>query len=242
MNEDVDPRLDTAISKLGPDRGKIYYHVSTEVFNLQLLWSVYFALFRQNQERLDVWNSLSGSTAYWIERTMFESIALSICRLTDPVGEGKDTNLSLRRLGSIVSSEHEFDLSDFLKFAVDAADPIRKWRNKILAHADHDTKIGVAKIKNINIETLKKAISAIAVALKKFAEIEMEMEIATIPVRTAVNDEVKFLSAIYLGSLALDKREKQVKSLFQAGKWQEAKVFGELPDWLTFRPDHNPLE
>lgn len=242
MNEYIDPRLDTAISKLGPNHGKIYYHVSTEVFNLQILWSVYFALFRQNQERLDVWNSVSGSTAYWIERTMFESIVLSICRLTDPVGKGKDTNLSLRLLGSIVSSEHEVNLGDFLKGAEGKAGPIRKWRNKILAHTDHDTKIGVAELTNINIKSLKEAISAIAVALKKFAEIEMDMEIATVPVRTPFNDEVEFLSAIHLGSIELQKREKQVESLFRAGKWQEAKVFGELPAWLTFRPDHNPLE
>jgi len=220
MNEYVDPRLDTAISKLGYDRGKIYYHVSTEVFNLQLLWSVYFALFRQNQERLDVWNSVSGGTAYWIERTMFESIVLSICRLTDPVGKGKDTNLSLRLLGSIVSSEHEVNLSDFLKDADDKAGPFRKWRNKILAHADHDTKIGVAELTNITIKSLKEAIGAIAVALKKFAEREMDMEIATVPVRTAVNDEVDFLSAIYLGSIELEKRDKQVESLFRDGKWQ----------------------
>ena len=111
----------------------------TELSHLNKLWSEFVYLYGDSPERTE----FLGRTGKWffatIQRLMIRELILASSRLTDPLETGRRRNLTPEalladpRLTPELASELR---SDFAR-AQSIAGPIRKNRNKAIAHLDH---------------------------------------------------------------------------------------------------------
>lgn len=212
--------------------------ISNQFYNLRILWAVYTSLFGTNKERVDLLNDVSGSTAYWIERCMYESVVLGICRLTDPVSSarGRSSNISVSRLPLLVPEKIDRELIARVEAAKEASNFARDWRNKKIAHSDEAVQLGKAQLANSSRLAINDAIEKIAACLRRYSIVHHDTTLVTHPIRALGRDEVEFLIALHLGFSEREKYKIAQRQSFLDGKSQEFSPNGSLPDWLTFRP------
>lgn len=230
-----DDVLDEYVQKLGESRGRYFRAVETDLYTLRMHFSIYAALFGTNEERVLLLNSVSGNTSYWIERSMFECIILQVCRLTDPweAARGK-RNVTIRRL-PILLSEPDAELDRRVDNAKNSTKFARDWRNRYIAHADEEVRLGAATLDRATRQSVRHAIDSIAACIRRFALSEMGVTLNTHPIRSLDHDEIEFLTALYLGRNALDKRERDRKEIISKRDWKKLDGLEKLPGWLTIR-------
>lgn len=106
--------------------------------------TIYNQLFGSD-EAISVLNEFSGLIFNRIQRTFVEKICLKIACLMDPASSGKggsNKNLSLRRFVEVAdNAELNVAYEKLHKSYEDTG--IKEWRNKILAHTDLKTAMGV---------------------------------------------------------------------------------------------------
>ena len=137
------------IDRLGPEFGTLFNNIKNDLFALRVQWRIYVALFGTNEQRVDLLNSASGRTAFVVEKALFESTLLGVCRLTDPPNgqRGASKNISVSRVPQLVASyPNPRELELLVDSACNRSAFARTWRNKRLAHADDDVREGRAKI------------------------------------------------------------------------------------------------
>jgi hypothetical protein len=118
-----------------------------ELVHLHDVWDQYLSLYGHGPERVQLLNESARSFFAGLQRMMIREAMLCISRLTDPAqpGGGKN-NLVLAvllddpKLDS--SPKLKAKLSKELNRAKSGAAPIRKHRNRYIAHLDHATAIG----------------------------------------------------------------------------------------------------
>ena len=227
------------VAKLGEETGTFFRNLENDLYGLRDLWRVYIGLFGANQERIDLLNSISGITAFLIEKIMLESVMLSICKLTDPEeGPRKSKNITIWRLPGYLTKGADTELEDLIKLAEEKSEFARTWRNKRIAHSDDDTRNGRSSLDVVNTGNIREATDAIATCIKRFAQLELDVDLVTHPISALGNDEVEFLQVLHYGKIELDRREKESRQVALSGDWKAGRELMELPEWLTFRPDH----
>jgi hypothetical protein len=153
-------------------------------------------MFGANEDRVALLNSVSGETAYFVERSMFEAALLSICRMTDPPASRltKDKNITVRRLAHYLSNPQDARTSTFIDASVQKAAFARSWRNKRLAHSDEAVRNGIAQLDLASRALVKSATDSIAKCIRHFAAVELETTLVTHPISALGNDTTHFLS------------------------------------------------
>jgi len=86
------------IDALGPEFGPLFRHIEIDLYSLRSLWRIYVSFFGTSKERVELLNQSSGLTAFVLEKTLFESALMALCRMTDPPSGqgGKYTNTTIR--------------------------------------------------------------------------------------------------------------------------------------------------
>ncbi len=237
-NRTSDEALQEYIDKLGEDRGRYVKAVENDLFNLRMHAEVYEAFFGTNNERVDLFNSISGDTAYWIERSMFESLVLQVCRLTDPVVSlGKKRNVTVNALPSLLSGAPDGELEARIVKAESSTRFARDWRNRRIAHTDEQIRLGSATLDNASRAKLKEAIETIAACIRRYALVELNTTLMTHPIRQYGRDEISFLTALYHGNLEHKRLKAVRKDLIERGEWSQIERLEVLPEWLTKRSE-----
>ncbi len=224
------------VKMLGEERGIFSRNLEKHLFSVRTLWKVYVGLFGTNKERVDLLNSVSGITSFYMERTMREAALLSICRMTDPKKGRPGTqerNVTITRLIDYLSDGHDQELDDLIRLAINKSEFARTYRNKKLAHSDDDAMNGRMSANSGSRKEMREAMDAIAACIKRFMLVELNTTLATHPISRLSNDEVEFLQVLHYGKIELERREKESREI----AWKAGRELMELPKWLTFRPD-----
>ncbi|WP_149776123.1 AbiU2 domain-containing protein [Ruegeria intermedia] len=233
------------IEKLGDEFGRLFADVQNDLFTLRLHWRVYKALFATNSERVDLLNSVSGTTAWLLERTLFETAVMSVCRLTDPPASirGKQKNITIQRFPSLAEERLGLEgvegLVGIVNTAVDASEFARSWRNKRLAHSDEAVRRGQQAVLDASVEKMDYAIDAVASVIHWVGVELMDVEIITHPISSYGSDEVVLLEALFLGQKERKRRRERAQNMAREGLFEDAeRLLAGLPNWLTYRePD-----
>ena len=111
-------------------------------------WHQYRYLYVESRERVRMLNACARWFFASVQRLLVRDVILGISRLTDPLTVGGFDNLVLRRLVLDPAVSQHDGLAEQLKRLISdvetRAAPIRKHRNKYIAHLDHATAVNPA--------------------------------------------------------------------------------------------------
>src|SRR6185437_15745291 len=114
-----------------------------ELVSVGDVWAQYLYLFGDSPERVEMLKACAGWFFGLTQRLLIREVILAISRLTDPVNDGRFSNLVLEtllldpELGG--RSDVKAELKHMIASVRTVARPIRSHRNKYIAHLDHAT-------------------------------------------------------------------------------------------------------
>lgn len=132
-HEQVEQRY---ITLMGQELGTIYTRLWNECVWLFWRWDDYVVLFGTSEERLNKLNEAAPAFFYQLQGTLFESVLLHMCRMTDPVKSRGRGNLTLELLPDLVDAAIRDDVKSLLATARQQCDFARGWRNRRISHND----------------------------------------------------------------------------------------------------------
>mgnify|MGYP006296672423 CR=1 FL=1 len=113
-----------------------YEEIDQDVCRLHAYWQIFIQLFGK-EESVELLNSTAAFAARSIQLALRNQIYLKITKLTDPAEQKAYKNLSLEELvQSVQDKELREDLQAELERINKLVQPIKKYRNKVLAHKD----------------------------------------------------------------------------------------------------------
>jgi len=132
------------IENLPESLSKEYNFIHNQVLWLHALWQELSYLYL-DELRVELLNISASTFFYNIQRASLNELVIGIARLSDPIGRGKNINLSFNKMiGTIESlSDEELanNLKDILKKHKSLISQFKTQRNKIIAHSDYQTNI-----------------------------------------------------------------------------------------------------
>ncbi len=130
-------------------------------------WHVYRDLFLSNDRRVDLLNVVDGTFFAVVQAMLVEYFIVAISRLTDPPATKSQQNAVLGRLvlDPAIQANPELlsDLEDRLAHLANVLAPVRKVRNKRIAHRDLSIalKSGATPLPEITASLLEDGVTAI---------------------------------------------------------------------------------
>ena len=212
---------------------------------IRLKWRIYRALFATNKERVELLNTVSGTTALVIQDALYHEVILHLCRLADPPETGKNTNNTVSRLCRLVApseaSDHLNALVNRLKIE---CEPLRNQRNWFIAHADRDAIFDKQSFGGVSRLQIEASIDQLSALVTYVAMAAQDTQFLSAPLNSTAMDEVNLLRTLYYGRIKIDEIQKEAISLSSApadprSLPPEAELFDELrtrPAWLNYRP------
>lgn len=132
-HEQVEQRY---IALMGDELGEIYTRLWNECVWLFWRWDDYVVLFGTSEERLNKLNEAAPAFFYQLQGTLFESVLLHMCRMTDPAKSRGRANLTLELLPDLVDITIRDDVKSLLASAQQKCQFARDWRNVRISHSD----------------------------------------------------------------------------------------------------------
>lgn len=125
--------------------GELAHELWRIIANLHLNWKNYRALFGTSPERIEVLNWAASSFFRLLDGILRHNVMLAIARLTDPAKSRGHDNTSIEKLIELLkpSADPEFLKVWNQKLAAlkTYREPLRKIRNRLLAHDDLATSL-----------------------------------------------------------------------------------------------------
>lgn len=122
---------------------QVYDALRIEVTWLHGRWICYRQLFAGSPERIDMLNECASVFFLIIQDVLLDEVMLSLSKLTDPAKTGKNENMSLEQLQTLLEAYgdaiHASKSRLILDKLHDQCAPFRNWRDKQLAHLDLHT-------------------------------------------------------------------------------------------------------
>ena len=153
-----------------------FAELSQDVAALQATWDLYLGLF-SDQENVALLSDLALASFQIIEESLVADMTMSICRLSDPSKSRGKANLSFKALVQCCCDIP--DTNTLLSSFQDACQPVRKWRNKRVAHNDlavrinpHDNPLPDIP-KSLIDKILQLAGDILNLILGRFADVEL---------------------------------------------------------------------
>lgn len=241
MEQSANEARQELIQALGQDNGELVDNLRTDCASLRLYWRIYRSFFGTSKERVDMLNSISGTTAHVLESSLWHEVIFRICRLSDPKTgfRGKSKNVSITRLEDLVEERSKKEMQKSISEAIAASVFAKTLRNKLLAHSDDDVRNnrGVL-ITRGSRRDVSNAIGKICECVRLYYSVALETQLITHPISNLGNDEVKIIEAIYMGNQEMLRIEAERKRCLSA---RDYKALEEnethLPEWVTYRDD-----
>ncbi|MGR3661758.1 MAG: AbiU2 domain-containing protein [Paracoccaceae bacterium] len=230
---------DAVIEQLGRPLGENMYWLGNAFTNLHIEWRIFKGLFVHGKERVEVLNLASGLVAMYASKTLFESVLLGLCRITDPAetgrGRGAKKNLTLETLSSQVPEEFRQEYSKLVATAQAETKFARDRRNRVIAHADLFVATNVEEADAATVKNVDDALKCIDLVLNF---VNQKLRDSTTLYSDAIiqlDNERTFLRALYLGNRTwkdlLDRQTVAVKKR-DMGEIRKIRKEMELPKWI----------
>jgi AbiU2 len=175
--------------------------VEDDLLWLHAKWKVYRQLFGTSEERINILNNFAPDFFQIVHDSVLYDTLMTLSRLTDPDKTGGKENLSIKGLIKMLYAQAYDDLASQVVPLSDTAtkqcDPLRAWRNRLIAHKDLGTamKFHADPLPDVSrqmveeaLVTLRTLMSHIHLVLKK-----SETDYADVPLRGDGNQIVYYL-------------------------------------------------
>jgi len=200
-----------------------------ELTGLQDLWATYNYLYFEDPRRAEKLRKPRWGGFFWnlVQRWMASEIILAISRLTDPPGR----NLTLTgllddpRLPDELKSELEQELQSIPGLA-----EIRKHRNKVIAHRDRRTALGMDALPILRLDQIRDIIRRLQDVHRKHRGASMGIDVSDYGIHT------------HRGVQNLVRRLEQSESASLIFAKANRTDGGKLRDWDTGRRIFFPME
>jgi hypothetical protein len=135
---------DTPGSPVGDDERKgdlptLVRRLQPEVGYLLLRWSDWRALFATNEDRVSLLNKSARTFFSGLQGILASDVKIGLARLTDPASTGKRANLTLRRIGDVLTTRGAAGADRFHEALTEIEEltkPVRDERNRRIVHID----------------------------------------------------------------------------------------------------------
>jgi len=121
---------------MGPQLGALFYRLWNECVWLHWRWSEYLILYGTKAESVELLNKAAPSFFRVVQDSLWETVLLHICRMTDPTESTRRPNLTLQALPPLVATEIRPRVESLVQQALDRCTFARDWRNRRIAHRD----------------------------------------------------------------------------------------------------------
>jgi hypothetical protein len=174
---------DEYIALMGEQLGSEFYALFNETMWLIQRWNQYQILFATKPERVKLANDAAGLFFRLVQDSFFENTLLQLSRITDSPETGKKSNLTLRRLPSLMPDETaQRAVSELVEDAHRKTEFARDWRNRRIAHSDLTLVMneGAEPLAPASCDDVNSALSTFGIVLnsvlKYFADSEILFE------------------------------------------------------------------
>lgn len=121
-----------------PELRESFTILARKLVELHIVWQQYRQLYGQDDGTIDVLNRTAGLFFKIVQDELWDSVLLRVCRMTDPAAQGKNKNLTIWSLHSLITdATFKAEVEKQCQAADDAAEFARSHRNKRIAHQDH---------------------------------------------------------------------------------------------------------
>jgi AbiU2 len=151
--------------KMGENLGSVYSYLWQELAWLYTKWNEYTTLYGTKASRVEMLNKAAPYFFRVVQDSLWEDIVIHIARMTDPAKSMGKPNISVRQLPNLVEgAELREQLESLVSIAKVASEFCRGWRNRRIAHRDHDLALGnnANPLTPGSREKVKKALQALA--------------------------------------------------------------------------------
>lgn len=129
---------DSCVASMGTELGTHFFALYRKLLELHIVWQQYRQLFGTDGETVQLLNRTAGLFFKIVQDELWDSVLLSVSRMTDPPATGHNKNLTVLSLPPLIEdaalrTEVEKLCEETLKHAKFA----REHRNKRIAHQDH---------------------------------------------------------------------------------------------------------
>lgn len=227
------------VETMGDELGENVFWLSNSFTNLNVEFRIYRELFASQKERVDAFNKASGLVAYYVAKSLLETVLLGLSRITDPAESGRGRyakkNLSLATITTLLPIEFQDEYSTLVDAAKDATRFARDWRNLLIAHADLFVVTREETLNGVTVEEIENALEKIEASINYVNGKLRDTTTFYSDVITGLNNEHSFLRTLYLGNkqweenLALQQRALEEKDYKQLDL---LKKDVELPEWV----------
>ncbi|AML49982.1 hypothetical protein [Falsihalocynthiibacter arcticus] len=165
------------VNKLGKEHGEAYYYVSNSFINLKIKWRFFQNFFVGSPERVELLNNVLPIFFHVVEKSLFREVILGICRLLDPIKNGRNDNLSLLQWFEFLpdGSDKE-DMRRRIAALEKTAIGCRRLRNKVLAHSDLNVAVNAEQIDGVTSEEIIAALREIEDTFCFFTRVFLETD------------------------------------------------------------------
>lgn len=223
---------------------RLFERITDQLTTLRLKWRIYRAFFGTNAERVDLLNSISGTTALILQDALYDDVILSLCRLADSAGEGQKKNDTVERLMQYCDDSAARDqLVLSVEELKSACRILRKHRNLHIAHADRRANLNREKAGGISRKQIEDAIEALKNFVSLFSLSAHQAKLSTELISPYATDEVEFLRALYYGQMKLRELRDEAMDLvhlpadprYEPPEQVKLRELNTKPEWLNYR-------
>jgi len=127
----------------------LYETLNSELIWIHAKWQLYRQVFAGSPEDIDLLNRTAPFFFRVVQRTLFEDVLISICRLADPSATVGKQNFSLAqlldRIEHVAPATLLGKLTTLLGQIDTGSSTFREWRNRRIAHSDLSTALKVSE-------------------------------------------------------------------------------------------------
>lgn len=236
MSSDRTPEdiLKENIEALGKDLGETFTFLHNDFLNLLLEWDTYKAFFGTNLERVNLLNSISGLTAFQIEKRLFHSVLLGLRRLSEKMkGAPEESPISIDKLLYFApEGEGKKELRELAKAVRKECAFAKNWSDKKIAHSDWAVRTGRATLEVASRQKTENALRSIAEFIQKFGKLFLGCIYVFDVIKPLDGDEVSFLEALLEGHKAIEDRKTRGLTALKERNYDDPSLSYEPPDWL----------
>jgi hypothetical protein len=154
---------------LGTEFGQVYHALYNEVCWLYMKWHEYRELYATSPERLELLNNAGPFFFRVVHDVLWDDVLLHLARLTDPPRSSNKSNMTMRRLASVVSDpELALEIERLVGEAERLCEFARDTRHRHLAHRDFELAVncvGVRPLPPASRRDVGAAMAALAAVL-----------------------------------------------------------------------------
>ncbi len=152
---------DEYVVLMGEPLGLAYNVLRNDLTLAYAYWKVYRELYT-DEERLAVLNDSAGTLFFLLQSLLLHGVLLQLAVLVDRPATRDKKNLTLRSLPSLVAPELQSRLESLISSACGSCDSVVAWRNRRLAHRDHDVALEAVDLPEVPFTGIDDALESAA--------------------------------------------------------------------------------